>query len=74
MIVIVIPRRKKWKKLFVQNFGEGRGQPRPQGFSLKKWVGPPHPFFEGKSLGTRLGRGVGGVANKSRYGLCKNGE
>ena len=39
-------------------------QPRPQGFSLKKWVGPgkgwggafsrPHPFFEGKALGTRL--------------------
>ena len=28
-------------------------QPRPQGFSLKKWVGPP-PFFEGKALGTRL--------------------
>ena len=26
----------------------------PQGFSLKKWVGP-HPIFEGKSLGTRLG-------------------
>ena len=31
-------------------------QPRPQGFSLKKWVGP-HPFFEGKALGTRLARG-----------------
>ena len=28
-------------------------RPRPQGFSLKKWVGP-HPFFEGKALGTRL--------------------
>ena len=27
-------------------------QPRPQGFSLKKWVG--HPLFEGKALGTRL--------------------
>ena len=27
-------------------------QPRPQGFSLKKWVG--HPFFKGKALGTRL--------------------
>ena len=26
-------------------------QPRPQGFSLKKWVGP---FFKGKALGTRL--------------------
>ena len=26
-------------------------QPRPQGFCLKKW---PHPFFEGKALGTRL--------------------
>ena len=25
-------------------------QPRPQGFSLKKW----YPFFEGKALGTRL--------------------
>ena len=33
---------------FVVNF-----QPRPQGFSLKKW-GRPHPFFEGKALGTRL--------------------
>ena len=31
-------------------------QPRPQGFSLKKWVGLflPHPFFEGKALGMRL--------------------
>ena len=34
-------------------------QPRPQSFSLKKWVGreklfPPHPFFKGKALGTRL--------------------
>ena len=30
-------------------------QPRPQGFSLKKWVGPGKgPFFEGKALGTRL--------------------
>ena len=28
-------------------------QPRPQGFSLKKWVGR-HPFLEGKALGTRL--------------------
>ena len=28
-------------------------QLRPQGFSLKKWV-RPHPFFEGKALGTRL--------------------
>ena len=28
-------------------------QPRSQGFSLKKWVGP-HPFFKGKALGTRL--------------------
>ena len=27
-------------------------QPRPQGFSLKKWV--PHLFFKGKALGTRL--------------------
>ena len=33
------------EKMFVQNFGEGRG-----------WGGG------------------GGVANKSRYGLCKNGE
>ena len=31
-------------------------QPRPRGFSLEKWVGlfPPHPFFKGKALGTRL--------------------
>ena len=27
-------------------------QPRPQGFSLKKWVA--HPFFKGKALGMRL--------------------
>ena len=27
---------------------------RPQGFSLKKWVGPPHPFFKGKTQGMRL--------------------
>ena len=27
-----------------------QSQPRPQGFSLKKW----HPFFKGKALGTRL--------------------
>ena len=32
---------------------DGFFQPRPQGFSLKKWVG--HPFFKGKALGTRLG-------------------
>ena len=25
-------------------------QPRPQGFSLKKWVGR-NPFFKGKALG-----------------------
>ena len=29
-------------------------QPRPQGFSLKKWVGRENPFFEGKALGTKL--------------------
>ena len=29
-------------------------QPRPQGFSLKKWVGRPTHFFKGKALGTRL--------------------
>ena len=38
--------------------GNIRSQPRPQGFSLKKWVGwagvAPHPFFEGKALWTRL--------------------
>ena len=28
-----------------------QAQPRPQGFSLKKWVGT---FFKGKALGTRL--------------------
>ena len=27
-------------------------QPRPQGLSLKNWVG--HPFFKEKALGTRL--------------------
>ena len=29
-------------------------QPRPQGFSLKKWVGRPTHVFEGKALGTKL--------------------
>ena len=36
-------------------------QPRPQGLSLKNWVGrenalpaPPEPFFKEKALGTRL--------------------
>ena len=28
-------------------------QPRPHGFSLKKWAAP-HPFFKSKALGTRL--------------------
>ena len=28
-------------------------QPRPQGFSLKKWVGR-HPLFKGKAPGARL--------------------
>ena len=42
--------------------GRAKQQPRPQGFSLRKWVGrekalfPPHPFFEGKALGTRLAK------------------
>ena len=42
-----------------RGWGEGGGQPRPQGFSLKKkgWDGMPHPFFKGKALGTRLGGG-----------------
>ena len=31
----------------------GNYQPRPQGFSLKKWVGREN--FKGKALGTRLG-------------------
>ena len=35
----------------------GWGQPRPQGFSLKKCVGG-HPFFKGKALGARLGWGM----------------
>ena len=30
-----------------------KAQPRPQGFSLKKWVGPTH-IFKGKAVGTRL--------------------
>ena len=28
--------------------------PRSQGFSIKKWVGPPQPIFKGKALETRL--------------------
>ena len=40
-------------------------QPRPQGFSLKKMGGAPHPFFEGKALGTRLV--PAGYPNKNRY-------
>ena len=32
------------------------GQPRPQGFTLRKWKEPeaPLPFSDGKALGTRL--------------------
>ena len=35
------------------------GQPRPQGFTLRKWEEPeePLPFSDGKALGTRLYRG-----------------
>ena len=29
-------------------------QPRPQGFSLKKWVGRSHPFLKGKALGDEV--------------------
>ena len=50
----------KWTELNYGNydiFRQGKRQPRPQGFSLKKWVGP-HPFFKGKALGTRLGKRV----------------
>ena len=36
--------------LFFEEF-QHKEQPRPQSFSLKKWVGP---FFKGKALGTRL--------------------
>ena len=39
-----------WTRIFIFPSLRGR-QPRPQGFSLKKWT---HPFFEGKALGTRL--------------------
>ena len=45
---LVFPSRPK------PHFPSLSNQPRSQGFSLKKWVGPPHPFFEGKALGTRL--------------------
>ena len=39
-----------WTRIFIFPSLRGR-QPRPQGFSLKKWT---QPFFEGKALGTRL--------------------
>ena len=42
--------------LVLPNYAENYAstiQPRPQGFSPKKWVGP-HPCFKGKALGTRL--------------------
>ena len=35
------------------NSDRGRQATSSPGLSLKKWVGP-HPFFEGKALGTRL--------------------
>ena len=44
------------KQLTDPSFSVGRIQPRPQGFSLKKW---PQPFFKGKALGTRLVRIIG---------------
>ena len=44
------------KQLTDSSFSVVRIQPRPQGFSLKKW---PHPFFQGKALGTRLVRIIG---------------
>ena len=36
--------------------GFSGGQPRPQGFTLRKWEEPeaPLPFSDGKALGTRL--------------------
>ena len=46
-------------------------QPRPQGFSLKKWVAP-HPFFEGKALGTRLGCASDHTAELVRVIQCLN--
>ena len=50
--------------------GLEKNQPRRQGFSLKKW--PPHPFFKGKALATRLEKnkppsGGGGLINELRY-------
>ena len=47
-------------------YGSG-GQPRPQGFSLKKW---PHPFFKEKALGTRLSGGVTYVVKASYFVLA----
>ena len=52
--------------LFPKTFFGPLGQPRPQGFSLKKWVGP-HPFFKGKSPG-------GEVAFGPQFGLKKRGS
>ena len=48
----------KQKKL-ISNFFVDRNwkiltQPRPQGFSLKKWVGPAPPIFWGKSPGDEV--------------------
>ena len=40
------------------------GQPRPQGFFLKKWVGRSIHFFKGKALGTRLVVGDEKVSSK----------
>ena len=44
----------RWKNgVRRSSFKYSTSQPRPQGFSLKKWV-KRYPFFEGKALGTRL--------------------
>ena len=50
---IMVFKRDGIKELTDSSFSVVRIQPRPQGFSLKKW---PHPFFQGKALGTRLVR------------------
>ena len=52
--IIVDQLRKRRRPRVPQSVNAARGlgggvQPRPRGFSLKKWVGP----FKGKALGTR---------------------
>jgi len=59
-------KRNSHKTRYMFPYGSGGvTQPRPQGFSLKKWVGH---FFKGKALGTSLAVCLGLGDNKLKGG------